>query len=194
MGEIQTRFESKRIYELARKDSFAPPYYESVNGYLALRKPKSPLATIELDEDSFLLAYWGWSSFVEHALGHYASRNGDEVATVYTYMGPSGNNSRGEQHRKLRWHNAVFFGVAGPEDVLDAIRLALVGGAGVPDDVMASHLEDANKAPQIHCAQSPDYIAFNRSGQASFHVEDGLAWSPYEQNMWYTNPDWVPAS
>ena len=194
-AEIQTRFESKSFYELVQRSSFKNPGHEAVSRYLALRKPSSPLPTMELDEDSFDLAYYSWSSFVEHALGHYASCNPDAVATVYTYITgprPSVNSSHGEGHQKLGWHNAVFFGVVGRSAVLETIRLALVGGAGVPDDLISSLTVNADKRPQIHCAQSPDYIAFDRMGTASFHLEDGFAWAPHEQGTWYTHKDWRP--
>ncbi len=195
--EIETRFESKNIYEIVQNDRFPSPEYEAVTGYLSLRKPTSPLPTIELDEDSFWLAYSDWTTFVEHALGVYASRNADTVATVYTYstgQRPSVNNSRGEQHQKLGWHNAIFFGVVGSAEVLETIRLALIGGAGVPDGVIKSFTVAADKRSQIHCGQSPDYIAFNRMGKPSFHLEDGFVWAPYEQNTWYTHRDWRPSA
>ena len=194
-ANVETRFESKSFYDVVKKSSFPNPEYESVTGYLSLRKPTSPLPTIELDEDSFWLAYSDWSSFVEHALGGYASCNVDKVATVYTYstgQRPSTNNSRGERHQELGWHNAVFFGVVGRAEVLETIVLALVGGAGVPPDLISSFTVNAEKRPQIHCGQSPDYIAFNSIGKPSFHIEDGRLWSPYEQNVWYTHSDWRP--
>ena len=193
--KIQTRFESKRFYETVQKSAFVNPEYESVTGYLSLRKPTSPLSTIELDEDSFWLAYSDWTIFVEHALGSYASRNSEKVATLYTHSTgpqPSVNNSRGERHQEVGWHNAVFFGVVGRADVLETIRLALVGGAGVPEDVIGSLTVDADKRSQIHCGQSPDYIQFDRMGKSSFHIQDGLVWAPYEQNVWYTNSEWRP--
>ena len=195
-AEIQTRFESRSVYEIVQKSSFKYPEHESVSSYLSLRKPTSPLPTIELDEDSFDLAYYSWSSFVEHALGHYASRNPDTVATIYTYSTgsrPSVNSSRGEGHKKVGWHNAVFFGVVGRSEVLETIRLALFGGAGVPDELVSSLSVNADKRRQIHCAQSPDFIAFDRMGTASFHLEDGFAWAPYEQSTWYTHNDWKPS-
>ena len=193
--EIQTRFESKSFYETVQNSSLPSPEYESVSGYLSLRKSSSPLPTIELDEDSFWLAYSDWTSFVEHALGGYASRNPDKVATVYTYSTgprPSVNRSRGEQHQKVGWHNAVFFGVVGRAEVLETITLALVGGTGVPDELMESFTVDVDKRAQIYCGQSPDYIEFNRKGRPSFHVEDGFVWAPYEQNVWYTYSEWRP--
>ena len=195
-ANIQTRFESKSFYD-AVQNWPRPHSYESVGGFLSLRKPTSPLQTIELDEDSFWLAYTDWSSFVEYALGGYASRNSDKVATVYTYStgeSPSGNSSRGEHHQKHGWHNAVFFGVVGRAEVLETIRLALVGGVGVPDDLIKSLTADTDKRSQIHCGPSPDSIAFNRMGKPSFHVEDGLVWSPHEENVWYTHPKWQPPS
>ena len=196
-AEIQTRFDSKSFYEAVEKSTFPNPDYESVTGYLSLRKPRDPLPTIELDEDSFWLAYSDWTSFVEHALGGYASRNPDKTATVYTYstgQRPSVNSSRGEQHQKVGWHNAVFFGVVGRSEVLETIRLALASGVGVPDDLMRSFAMNTDKRSQIHCSRSPDFIAFNRMGHASFHIEEGLVWSPYEQNVWYTHVDWRPSS
>lgn len=192
-SEIQSRFESKRFHETVRKSAFRNPEYESVTGYLSLRKPTSPISTIELDEDSFGLAYSDWTIFVEHALGGYAARNTDKAATVYTYSTgpqPSVNSSRGELHQKVGYHNAVFFGVVGRAEVLEAIQFALVGGVGVPEKVVESLIVDADKRSQIHCGQSPDYIAFDRMGKSSFHIEDGLLWAPYEQNVWYTNSDW----
>ena len=194
-NEIEIRFESKGYYDVVQKNSHPNPQYESVSAYLSLRKPKSPLSTIELDEDSFELAYPGcsWSTFVDYALGAYASRNTDKTATVYTYSTgprPSVNFSRGEQHRKLGWHNAVFFGVVGRAEVLETIRLALAGGSGVPDDMIQSNTVDSSKRSQVYCGQSPDYIAFDRMGQVSCHVEDGMVWRPYEQNVWYSHSEW----
>ena len=66
--EIRTRFESKSFYDTVQKSSFTTPDYESVTGYLSLRKPTSPLPTIELDEDSFWLAYSDWSSCAPQAV------------------------------------------------------------------------------------------------------------------------------
>lgn len=195
--EIQTRLESKSAYDAFQKGTFSIYDHESVTGYISLRKPKEPLSTIELDEDSFWLAYMDWKSFVEHALGAYASRNADKTATVYTYSTgprPSVNYSRGEQHQEVGFHNAVFFGVVGSAEVLETIRLALTGGAGVPDDLINSYTVDAEKRSQIHCGQSPDSIAFNRTGGVAFHIEDGLVWSPLEQYVWYSHVDWCPSS
>ena len=194
-AEIETRFESKSFYEFVRKSSHPYPEYKSVTGYLSLKKPTAPLATIELDEDSFELAYSSWATFVEHALGVYAASHVGKVATVYTYSTgprPSVNYSRGELHKKHGWHNAVFFGVVDRAEVLESIKLALLGGAGVPYDVVQSAAVDIGKRSQIHCGQSPDYIAFDRLGQPSYHVEDGLVWCPDEQNVWYTHSDWRP--
>ena len=196
-ANIETRFESKRLYEMVQSSSLPHPEYESVAGYFSLRKSTSPLPAVELDEDSFWLAYSDWTSFVEHALAHYASRNADKVATVYTHSTGqrlSVNRSRGEQHQELGWHNAVFFGSVGDTDVLETIRLALVGGVGVPPGLVESATVDAEKRSQVHCVQSPDHVAFNRVGKPSFHLEDGLVWSPYERNVWYTHSEWRPPS
>lgn len=196
-ADIETRFESKRFWEVVQSSSLPNPGYESVAGYLSLRKSTSPLPTVELDEDSFWLAYSEWTSFVEHALARYASRNVHKVATVYTHstgQRPSVDRSRGEQHQKLGWHNAVFFGSVGDTEVLETIRLALVGGVGVPPDFVESLTVDADKRSQVHCGPSPDYVAFNRVGKPSFHLQDGLVWSPYEQNVWYTHSEWRPPS
>ena len=194
--EIQTRFESKRDYEIVQSAPSKYPEHESLSGYISLRKPTSPLPTVELDEDSFDLAYSGWPLFVQQALGQYASRNPNVVATIYTYStgpSPSFNSSRGEGHQNVGWHNAVFFGVVGRSAVLETIRLALVGGAGVPGDLISSLTVNAGKRRQIHCAPSPDFISFDRTGTASFHLEDGLAWAPYEQGTWYSHNDWRPS-
>lgn len=195
-AEIETRFESKSLYDFETRGGRSE--HESITGYLSLKKPTSPLSTIELDEDSFELAYSDWLSFVHHALGLYASRNADKVATVYTYStgpSPSVNSSRGELHREHGWHNAVFFGVVGRAEVLDTIRLALVGGAGVPPDVVNDLTENADKRSQIHCDHSPDSIDFRGLEiSPSFHIEDGSVWCPYEQGVWYTHFDWRPQS
>lgn len=190
-AEIETRFESESLYP----GGFCSDP-ESITGYLSLRKPKSPLPTIELDEDSFFLAYSDWTSFVEYALGGYASRNPDKIATVYTYStgaAPSVNYSRGEKHQKVGFHNAVFLGVVGRAEVLETIQLVLVNRIGVPTDLVENAV-NPEKRSQIHCGPSPDYIAFNRMGQPSFHIEDGRVWAPYEQNVWYTRSDWRPCA
>lgn len=194
-SSIETRFKSKAFYDAVQKSSFAPCEYQSITRCLSLRKPKSPLHTVELDEDSFQLAYSDWTTFIEHALGAYAARFTDRTATVHTYStgrSPSCNSSRGETHQKVGWHNAVFFGVVGRSDVLDTIMFALFGGAGVPDDVVQANVVDMAKRPQIQCALSPDFIDFGRMGKPSFHVEDGKVWCPYEQDVWYTHTHWQP--
>ena len=190
---LERRFESKAHFDAAKRVS--DPYYQSVTAYLAVRKPNQPLETIELDEDSFWLAYSNWSVFVEHALGAYAADNADRIATVYTYgtgPSPSRNSSHGELHQERGWHNAVFFGVVGRHEVLEVARRALAHGDGVPDAVVGSGTVDLGKVPQIYCGQSPDFIDFRGRGLPAYHIEDGLVWRPEEQFLWYTNPDWRP--
>ena len=190
---IEIRFESKADYEIVQKSSFAPSEHKSITGYLSLRKPNSPLGTVELDEDSFGLAYSGWTAFVEQALSAYAVQRPNSTATVYTYStgsSPSFNSSRGENHQKLGWHNAVFFGVVGKSEILETITFALAGGVGVPIEVIQASVVDVEKRSQIQCAHSPDSIDFKRMGKPSYQVEDGKVWCPYEQNTWYTHEDW----
>jgi len=197
-AEIEIRFESKFFHEALGKKPYVNPEYESATGHLSLKKARSPLPAVELDEDSFWLVYSDWTIFVEYALGAYASRNANNIATVYTFStgrSPSFNRSRGEQHQELGFHNAVFFGVVGRarEDVLETISFALRGGVDVPQNVTRLLAVDVDKRSQIHCESSPDFIEFNRSGQPSFHIEDGRVWCPYEQNVWYTNAKWQPS-
>lgn len=191
--EMERRFESKGHFDAARKMS--EPYHRSVKGYLGIRRVTQPLETIELDEDSFWLAYSNWSVFIEHALGRYAADNGDRVATVYMYStgpSPSVNSSHGEQHQERGWHNAVFFGVVGRREVLEVVQGALAHGTGVPDAVVESGTVNREKVRQVYCGQSPDFIDFRGKGPAAYHVEDGLVWRPEEESLWYTNPDWNP--
>ncbi|MCY3790445.1 MAG: hypothetical protein OXH63_16850, partial [Gemmatimonadetes bacterium] len=193
-----TRLASKRLFELVQKNpTYATPIQRSVTGFLSFRKPTGPLPTIELDEDSFDLAYSDLASFIDHSVGQYASLNPNQTATVYEYSTgsrPSVNNSHGEGHQELGWHNAIFFGVVGPTRVLDTIQQAVVYGMGVPDDVLNSAIVDVDKRSQIHCRQS-DYIDFNRPRiSPALHIEDGLVWRHYdEQDVWYSNADWLPS-
>ena len=190
---VETRFESKRFYDFVQQRPSSYPQYESVTRYLSLRKSKSPIETVELDEDSFWLAYSNWMDFVVYALGAYAALNPDKTATVYTYNTPSANNSRGEGHRLQGWHNAVFFGVVGRAEALDTLKLALWVTAGVPSEVVRGNTVDPEKTGQIQCDFSPDFIDFRGHGPPSVHIEDGKVWRPYEQNVWYTDPDWQPS-
>lgn len=190
---IETRCDSEEYYELARRspNSVTEPAREST-GFLSFHRSKSPMRTIELDEDSFFLAFQLWSSFVEFSLGAYASVHQDVRASVYTYSAVSVNTSRGEYHQRAGWHNACFLGVVGRQknQILDEVVNALVHQHNVPDEVVAQLLKDDSKKNQVCCKQSPDSIAFTTD--PSWHVEDGCVWAPYEEGVWYTDPRWSP--
>lgn len=192
---IETRCGSKEYYELAREspNSVTESAREST-GFLSFQRSRSPMRTIELDEDSFFLAFLGWSSFVEFSLGAYAAAHQDVRASVYTYSTVSSNSSHGEVHRRTGLHNACFIGVAGRKrnEMLDAMVNALVHQQNVPKTVVAQLLEDASKGNQVCCKQSPDSMAFETD--PSWHVEDGRVWAPCEAGVlvWYTDSRWSP--
>ena len=114
---IETRFKSKESYEFARRSSNSSTEdVKEATGFLSFRRSRSPVQTIELDEDSFFLAFSEWSSFVTFSLGVYADAHQDVRASVYTYStgpAPSVNFSHGELHQRNGWHNACFIGVVG---------------------------------------------------------------------------------
>ena len=191
---MKIRLESKDLYERSKEETWTPDSHRKATGFLSLRRSKSPISTLELDEDSFFLAYNSWAPFIDHALGAYAEQNETAVATVYCYStgsAPSTNSSHGEGHLRNGWHNAVFFGVVGAVKVVDVIQSALIGGKGVPPDEIASVLVDGTKQRQIHCAYS-DHIQFENH-HASFHIEAACVWQPYESGAWYTHDDSCPA-
>ena len=189
---IETRCDSKELYEFAKKSpKFATEAAREATGFLSFRRSRSPIRTIELDEDSFFLAFLEWSSFVEFSLGAYAATHQDVRASVYTHStgsSPSINSSHGEHHQRLGWHNACFIGVVGKQEILDTIVNALVYQRNVPDEVVV--LKDASKKKQICCKQSPDSIVFESDRDPSWHIEDGYVWAPYEAGIWYTDPRW----
>ena len=185
---IETRCDSKRSYEFAKMN---PRFATEATGFLSFRRTRSRIQTIELDEDSFFLAFLGWSSFVEFSLGAYADTHQDVRASVYTSgPAPSVNSSHGELHQRAGRHQACFIGVVGGQrnEILDVIANALIHQRNVPGEVVELLLEDASKKGQICCKQSPDLIAFD--DDPSWHVEDGRVWAPHEEMVWYTDPRW----
>ena len=162
---------------------------------LSFRRSKSPIRTIELDEDSYFAAYHEWNTPVEFALGRYAREHSDVIATVYTYStgaAPSVNRSHGASHQRNGWHNACFLGVVGKSEVLDVVRDALAHQRGVPESEVEANLKDQTQRGQVYCDHSPDYIQF-KPGQRYRHIEDGRVWAPYEPFSWYTDKQWRDA-
>ncbi|MDE0006971.1 MAG: hypothetical protein OXS50_01695 [Gammaproteobacteria bacterium] len=168
--------------------------YQTATGWLTLKRTKSPIPTVELDETSFYAAYSDWSTPIEFALGAYARQNPSVVATVWCYSTgptPSVNGSHGKHHQQNGWHNATFFGVVGKQEILDVIRFAVTGQKDVPPSVVEQNVVDASERKQVYCDHSPDYIAFGPNKGVPFrHVEDGRVWAPEDAVAWYTNPDW----
>lgn len=172
--------------------SWATEAQKDANGWILVRPAKADVLAAELDEDSFFLAFYEWSSFVEHSLGQYARAHADVVASVYTFstgQPPSFNHSIGEGHQKVGWHNACI-GVVGrdSEDIRDTIALALTSQIGVPKDLVEARLKDRSKVRQISCRNPSEYIRFTAS--PSWHVEDGRCWAPEGEDIWYSHERW----
>ena len=186
---IETRCDSEESYEFARKtpDSATESAREAT-GFLSFRRSRSPIRTIELDEDSFFLAFLEWHSFVKFSLGAYAATHQDVRASVYTHSTVSVNSSRGESHQRAGSHNACFIGVVGRENILDTIIRALVYQENVPTDMVKQQIKDKSKRGQIYCGQSPDSIMFE--SDPTWHIEDGRVWMPDEMEVWYMDSQW----
>ena len=190
---IEIRMTSQHLYE--RKDSFGLESYSSATGWISLRQSNSPIRTLELDKDSFFLAYENvaFASFPEYALGAYATNNKVVVATIYQYSTLSTNFSHRKLHQENHAYMATFFGVIGKrvQEILDTIKLALISQINVPDQIVQDTLKDASKRRQIYCDYSPDSILFDENrGVPSHHIEDGCVWRPYEADAWYTDRRW----
>ena len=193
---IEIRLTSQHLYE--HKDSFGLESYSSATGWISLRQSNSPIRTLELDEGSFFLAYENFDSFLEYALGAYATNNKDVVATIYQYSTISTNFSHRKLHQENHAYMATFFGVIGKrvQEILDTIKLALISQINVPDRIVQDTLKDASKRRQIYCDYSPDSIRFDENrGVPSHHIEDGRVWRPYgadawDTDTWYTDRRW----
>ena len=192
---IETRCDSEEFYEFARNSSTAMESARKSTGFLSIQRSQLPTPTIELDEDSFFLAFQSWGSFVEFSLGAYAAAHQNARASVYTYYTISTNTSDGELHQRVGRHNACFIGVVGRQksQVVDTVKNAFVHRLNVPDEVVAQQLKDASKMNQVFCRIS-ESIVFETD--PSWHVEDGRVWAPYEGDeggwVWYTDSQWSP--
>lgn len=188
---IETRCNSEESYEFARRSpDFATESAREATGFLSFRRSRSPIRTIELDEDSFFLAFLEWRSFVEFSLGAYAITHQDVRASIYAYSTVSFNSSHGESHQEVGFHNACFIGVVGRTNILDVIKRALIYQKNVPSDMVKQQIRDKSKKGQIYCGQSPDSIVFETD--PFLHIEDGCVWAPYEAQVWYTDSQWCP--
>ena len=191
---FERRMESEGHYRATRSQGSVA--WDNATGWLSFRRSKSPVPTIELDEDSYFAAYNEWNTPVAFALGRYAREHAHVVATVYTYStgpAPSVNSSHGASHQKNGWHNACFFGVVGKTEILDFLKDALAFQRYVPQSAVQANLKDETQKTQVYCDYSPDYIQF-KPGWRYRHVEDGRVWAPDDEDFcWYTDKKWQEA-
>ena len=187
---MERRLFSQRTFNFVQEHlSQATEAQRDAAGWISVRRTKVDVLTAELDEDSFFLAFYEWSSFVEHSLGKWAQAHADVVASIYTFSTgqlPSFNPSNGEGHQRVGWHNACFIGVVGQnsEDIRDTIALALTSQIGVPEDIVEARLKDKSKVRQISCRNPSEYIRFTTN--PSWHIEDGRCWAPEGEDVWYS--------
>ena len=185
---IEKRYDSENSYNLAKRNpDYAMGDKGEDPGFLSFRKSNAPIRTVELDEDSFFLAFQEWSPFVEFSLGAYAATHQDVQASIYTRPSVSFDFSRGESHQRTGCHKACFIGVVGNLNILEKISRALVYQKYVPMEVIKQQLKDESKRGQIYCGQRPDSTF---ETDPSWHIEEGRVWAPYEERVWYTDSRW----
>ena len=119
-------------------------------------KPRSPIATIEVDSESLPNPAFGYGDIVTNACSTYAKKNPSKTATIYVYDGVSVNF-----HRHT-W--SFFIGVVGDKNLLEAL------------------LKEFQKIKGVEVKHS-DYIEAKLSYRR-FHIQDGLCWHQEDPGIW----------
>ena len=176
---IETRCDSEEFYEFARNSSTAMESARKSTGFLSIQRSQLPTPTIELDEDSFFLAFQSWGSFVEFSLGAYAAAHQNARASVYTYYTISTNTSDGELHQRVGRHNACFIGVVGRQksQVVDTVNGASCRRRPPSPIALGEPLKVTLTGSADQIASTANFVA-GESGEGvpAVHVR-GLAWS-----------------